>query len=277
MLLRRVVLVLGLLVAGQAIWPVLADAVAVAPHAVFIDHRQRTAEVILQAGDQAEEVTIDLVYGYPASDSAGNVFIQLFETPDSTEPSAAGWIRAFPRRVRLEPNQRQIVRLLGNPPAGLPDREYWTRLIVTARGATLPVAGGDSAVRVGLDLVTRTIISVSYRKGEVQTGVRLTDFRARVEGDSLVAWVGLEREGNAAYLGTAVLSLRDAGGRAVRELDTQIAVYYGLLRRLALPLDGIASGAYTAHFRLTTDRTDLAERHVLPGNGVEQSAGVTVP
>ena len=124
--------------------------------------------------------------------------------------------------------------------------------------------------------MTRTIISVSYRKGDVQTGVRLTDFRATVEGDSLVAWVGLERQGNAAYLGTGTLSLRDAGGRALRTIDTQIAVYFGLERRIVLPLDGVAPGAYTAHFSLTTERSDLADRYVLPGNAVEQSSGVTV-
>ena len=67
---RRVLITLGLLLAGQALWPVLAEAVAVAPHAVFMSHRTRTAEVLLQGGPQAEEITVELEYGYPATDSA---------------------------------------------------------------------------------------------------------------------------------------------------------------------------------------------------------------
>jgi P pilus assembly chaperone PapD len=143
--------------------PLVADAVLVAPHALFIDDRDRSGEVFLvNASDSPEEVTLEFQFGYPATDSAGEVGLTLIPQPDPSEPSAAAWLRAFPRRVRLEPGQRQRVRVVASPPAGLPDGEYWSRLIVTSRAARPPLAaGGDSAVQAGITFELRTITSVT--------------------------------------------------------------------------------------------------------------------
>src|SRR5439155_402381 len=93
------------------------------------------------------------------------------------------------------------------PPAGLPDGEYWARLIISARGGRLPVAGvGDTAaVRVQLNLVVNTNIGLAYRKGPVATGVALSQLRARLVGDSVEVWSRLSRR-----VPPAILSRRSA-------------------------------------------------------------------
>lgn len=269
----RIATILGVLLVGA---PWILHGVLVAPHAVFIDHRTRTGQVVLvNNGDDPEEITIDLVYGYPATDSAGNIAVRLIEHPDPAAPSAAGWIRAFPRRLRLAPGQRQVVRLLASPPPDLADGEHWTRLIVTARGGTIPVASDDSLVQAGVTLVTRTIISVTYRKGEVRTGIAVTDLRFEPTADSLVTWFGLAREGNAAYLGLLRLTLRDATGRAAGEWELPVGVYYTQHRRVAFPLDAVPPGRYTAELLLTTDRPDIEQ--TLPVPPVRRTAAVELP
>ena len=265
---------LALIVAGAALVlsPAFLRAILVAPHAVFMDHRSRTGQVFLvNTGDEPEEVSIELKYGYPATDSAGTVFIRLIDQPDSTEPSAAGWIRAYPRRVVLAPGQRQVVRLLATPPAGLPDGEYWSRIIATSRGSKVAVVGADSGVSAGLSLELRTIISLSYRKGAVHTGVSVTDFRASREGDSLVVWFGAERQGNAAFLGTLSYQLLDAGQHARGEWETPVAVYHPLARRYVFPLDSVPAGRYTVRMNLTTARSDLDQRNILPADPVTRT------
>ena len=84
-------------------------------------------------------------------------------------PSAAGWIEAFPRRMTIPPLQRQTIRLLARPPQGLADGEYWSRLIISAKGGSVPVTGIDSTsnINVGLTLEVRTIIPLIYRKGKL--------------------------------------------------------------------------------------------------------------
>src|SRR5204862_7437145 len=85
----------------------------------------------------------------PISDSLGHFALPTVERPDSTLPSAAAWVQAFPRRLTIAPLERQTVRLLVTPPAGLPDGEYWARLIISARGGKLPLrrAAETAAVR----------------------------------------------------------------------------------------------------------------------------------
>lgn len=243
----------------------LAQSIVVAPHAVFIDHRSRSAVIHLyNPSDEPGEVSISFLFGYPASDSAGNVYIRFVEEPEPGTPSAAGWIRAFPRRLVVAPGQRQAVRLLVQPPADLPDGEYWTRLLVTSRATTPPVAIQDTAVRAGLTLEVRTAIPVTYRKGSLTTGVEITTLESAVEGDSLVLRLGMARKGTAAYLGTLELALRDAAGAVKAEWVQPVAVYYDLLRRITLPVAGLPAGTYNLEVRLDTNRTDIGRELVIP-------------
>jgi P pilus assembly chaperone PapD len=255
-----------------------AQAIVVAPHHVFIDHRTRSGVLYLfNPGDRPEEVTVELVFGYPVSDSAGNVSVQLIEDPSPEEPSAAGWMRAFPRRARVAPGQRQAVRLLAQPPLSLADGEYWTRVVVASRPTEPPVTAADTGVRVGLTLEVRTVIPVTYRKGAVSTGVDVTGLQTAVEGDSVVVRVGMRRLGSAAYLGTMRLALRDTLGVARAEWDQHVAVYHDLLRRASLPVAGLPPGTYNLHLRIDTERSDLEARNVLSAQPLEAIWGVRLP
>jgi hypothetical protein len=264
------------------LWPVVADAVLVAPHALFLGDRARSGQIYLvNQGSTPEEVTIDLQFGYPEADSTGTMRIRLVEEPGADDPSAAAWLRAFPRRVRVGAGERQAVRIQATPPAELPDGEYWSRLIVTSQQAQPPEAiGNDSAVRAGITFALRTITSVTYRKGEVRTGVRLDSLSAFTDTthrDTLVTWIALAREGNAAFLGSLRFELRDGTGTVTREWGTTpIAVYYALWRRFDLPLDGIAPGRYRLHALISTARQDIAPHYILPAAPVADSVAVEV-
>jgi hypothetical protein len=262
-----------------ALWPVVADAVLVAPHALFLSDRSRSGQIYLvNQGNTAEEVIIALQFGYPETDSAGAMRIRLVERPEPGAPSAAEWLRAFPRRVLVEAGQRQAVRIQATPPANLPDGEYWSRLIVTSQAQPPSAAGRDSAVRAGVTFALRTITSITFRKGVVQTGVRLDSLSARLTADSLETWIGLAREGNAAFLGSLRFELRDSTDRVVREWGTTpIAVYYRLLRRFDLPVDSLAPGSYRLFALVSTARQDIAPQHVLPALPIEQSVGIHLP
>lgn len=274
---RRLAAAAALALAALAVWPLVVEAILVAPHAVFMDHRTRTAQVFLvNTGDTPEEVSIDLTYGYPATDSTGTIYIRLLDHPDSTEPSAAGWIKAYPRRAVLAPGQRQVVRLLATPPTGLADGEYWSRIIATSRGSKVAVVSGDSGVSAGLALELRTIISLSYRKGDVRTGLDVTDLRAAQEGDSLVVWLGADRQGNAAFLGTVRYQLVDGGGRVRGEWESPIAVYHPLSRRYVFPIDSATPGRYTLRLDASTARSDLDQRNILPAEPVHRSVELEV-
>lgn len=265
-------------VLALAAWPVLADAVLVAPHALFLSDRSRVGQVeLINQGRGAEEVEIEFAYGYPQTDSTGDMHVELIENPPADAPSAAGWLRAFPRRLRLDPGQRQSVRIQASPPAGLRDGEYWSRMIVTSRPAQAGGVSEDSTINAAIVFQLRTITSVNYRNGTVRTGVRIDSVTATATADTLDAWVSLTRTGNAAFIGSVRLALADSTGTTVRSWDpSPLAVYYGLFRRFQLPLEGLAAGRYTLRVSATTERQDLDPRHVLPVEPVTFSRGVEV-
>ena len=271
---KRSLVILGLLLPSG----LLAQGVAVAPHALHIDHRTRSGAIELyNSGNDPVEVEISTLFGFPATDSAGTIKVRYYED-DSEFPSAAGWIRAFPRRVTVPPQTRQTIRLLAQPPAGLPAGEYWSRLAVASESGRVPVGGiTDTTVKVSLKLRVRTIIAVNYRNGEVHTGARMDSLRAQVVGDSLAVRVDLVREGNAAFLGTLSTTLVDAEGVEVLREDIQVAVYYGLSPRRMLSLADVPPGRYMLVSRLTTERSDLDAAVVLQAEPVADSMRVVIP
>lgn len=260
--------------------PGIIEAVYVSPTAVFLGDRNRSAQITVgNAGDTPEEATIELRFGFPDVDSAGTPYIRFVEDPGPEFNSAADWIRAFPQRVRLEAHSQQVVRLLARPPDSLPEGEYYTRMIVTGRGASIRVNSTDSAVRAGVSLEIRLVTSVTYRKGRVTTGVKIRGVSAEAEGDSLSVWAHMEREGNGAYLGTAEVEVLNPRGTIVRRYATALAVHYPVRRRFSYPLDSLASGDYSVRFRVRTRRPDLesyAPGSVLQAPTVMDSVAVRV-
>jgi P pilus assembly chaperone PapD len=272
----------ALLVALASPASALTQGVLVAPHSVVIDHRTRSGSLSLyNPGEDPAEVTLSTFFGYPVTDSAGDFELRTVERPDPSMPSAAGWVEAFPKRMVLQPKERQTVRLLARPPARLADGEYWARLVVAAKGGTVPVAGADSGsgVTVGLNLEVRTVLPLQYRKGAVATSVRLSRLAAAVEGDSLAVRMRLDRMGTAAFIGTVRGALADSSGATVATFVSPLAVYFDMEPRLtaALPAGRLPSGRYRLRVEITAEREDLAPEVLLPARPVRDSLEIRLP
>jgi P pilus assembly chaperone PapD len=273
------ILVLATVLAPSAL---RAQGVLVAPHAVIMDHRTRSGSLTLyNPGDEATEITISAFFGYPVTDSTGGFELRTIDDPSTSYPSAAKWVDAFPKRMLLGPKQRQTVRLLARPPVGLVDGEYWARLVISAKGGSVPVSGvsDSSGVRVALALEVRTIIPVQYRKGKVATGVRTSALAASVEQDSLAVRLRLDRTGNAAFLGTLRGALVDSSGRVVATVTSPLAVYYDMEPRLTapLPVAGLPAGRYRLKVDVAAQREDLPPELVLVTPPATDSLEVRLP
>jgi hypothetical protein len=259
----------------------VAQGVLVAPHALIVDHAARSGTLTLyNPGTDPVEVEVGTIFGYPASDSVGRLFLHTVEVPPADEPSATAWLEAFPRRMTIAPLQRQTVRVLARPPAGLPDGEYWSRIVIAARAGQVPITGvTDTArIQVGLALEVRTIISFNYRKGPVATTVTLGQVRAEPVGDSLRVRMRLERGGNAAWLGTVRVTLAPAGGTGQpRVTESALAVYHVLEPALSLPRGGLAPGRYRLTVEAVTEREDITAEQLLRASPARGEIEVQLP
>jgi P pilus assembly chaperone PapD len=266
----RLAMALALLAASSS----RAAATTVAPHALFIDHRVRSAALYLHnTNDKPVEIEVELVYGYPRGDGEGGIRVFLEPEPADREPSCAEWIRALPRRVILQPGDRQTVRFLARPPAGLPDGEYWSRVVVTSQPAERdPEATelqGVKGVRVGLTLATRTIVSLNYRKGPVTTGVEVKNLSAVLGERTIILGMDLKRQGDAAWLGQVDAVLLDVEGQEVGRWVQALAVYEDHRRVLQFPFDRPQQlGHYKLSLRYNNERADLPPEGILPSTAV---------
>jgi P pilus assembly protein, chaperone PapD len=257
-----------------------AQGVLVAPTGIFIDSHTRGGSVELyNPGADPVEVSISTAFGYPVSDSLGRITLYLDSAPDSTRPSAAAWVDAYPRRLIMRPRERRTVRLFVRPPANLPDGEYWSRLIVDAKGGQVAVQSpaSSSGIQVGLALEVRTIVGVFYRKGRASTGVEMSGARARVSHDSLTVCARFTRQGSAAFLGAMHATLTDRTGKQVASLSSPLAVYYTLAPCVQATVPALVPGRYVVHLLVDTNRDDLKREALLPITPVRDSLVITVP
>ena len=246
-----------------------ASAVSVSPVALYITDRTRTGTLTLyNPGSRAEEIEVDFGFGYPQSDEEGNVSVPIVESAPEGQPSAVEWLRAFPRRLVLEPGQRQVVRVVVQPPAGLEAGEYWGRVLVRSRGGQPPIEQSEGAVRMQIDVETVVVIALSYRNGEVATGLRVDGATATRSDSTVVGTIDLARTGNAAFIGRVQAEVLDAGGRVLGTSEEVLAVYHTIRRRLAVTVPTNAQGPLRVRFTMDTERDDLPPGAPLPFNGM---------
>jgi P pilus assembly chaperone PapD len=253
--LRTLALAAALSPAGAA----RAHAVTVSPTAVFIDARSPTATLSLyNNGTSPEEVEISFGFGYPSSNADGVLQVQIQDSAAAGEPSVVPWLRAFPRRMQLQPGQRQTLRVMVQAPAGVADGEYWGRVMVRSRGGQPPIESTQGQVHVAVNVETVVATAVLFRKGAVSTGVNVRAATGALAGDSVRLTLDLDRTGNAVYLGRIQARLRDAGGRVLATDEDALALYRSLRRRFTMALPaGAPRAGLSVEYVVDTERPDL--------------------
>lgn len=257
---RPRMLALALVVSTGAISE--ARAVAVSPAALYLDARTRSGMLTLHnPGTLPEEIEIGFAFGYPTTDSTGMVSVHLVDVAPNGEPSLVPYLRAFPRRLRLEPGQRQVVRVLVNPPADLAPGEYWGRITILSRGGQAPVEARQGDVTMQIQLQTQVVAAITYRNGDVSTGVAVPAATAQIDTGAIRVAMDLARQGNAAFLGRVQLALLSPGGQVLSEYREDIAVYRTMRRVLELPLPDRVRDltGHRIRFTVSSERPDLPD------------------
>ena len=236
-----------------------AHAVTVSPTAVYITSRNPSALLtLINTGSRAEEIELSIGFGYPVSDTAGVLRVDIVETAASGEPSLTTYLRVFPRRLVLQPGQRQVVRVMVSMPAGAADGEYWGRVLVKSRGGEPPIEQTQGDVKMQLSLETTFATAVFFHKGDVKTGISVPTATATRLPDGAELTIDLKREGNSAFLGRVRAELVNASGATVAEVEDVVAVYRELRRRFLVRTPApLPAGTYTVRYLVDTERPDL--------------------
>jgi hypothetical protein len=238
--------------------------ISVSPPALFMNSNNRFGTFVVEnKTGEPQEVSITFRFGYPVSDSIGNMSMQYKDSSAEAQYSLAGWIKGFPRKFVLMPGAQQVVRLTIQPPPDLSDGMYWSRIITSSQ----PQAKRIDTVRIGIttqiNIVFEQITTVLYAKGALNTSLEITDpFIVEDSASIRLVWKTVKK-GNAPYFGTAEVKLFDENGSVIDETIETIGIYATMNKKASFDRTKLKPGKYTAEITLVTERNDIASNYII--------------
>jgi hypothetical protein len=238
--------------------------ISVAPPALFMNSNNRFGTFIVEnKSGEPQEVSIRFRFGYPISDSTGNLSMQYDDTLTEARYSLAGWIKGFPRKFVLMPGAQQIVRLTTQPPADLKDGMYWSRIITSAQPQTKRIDTISAGITTQISIVFEQITTVLYGKGTLSTDLEITDPFIVMDSASVrLVWKAIKK-GNAPYFGTAKVKLFDEKGGLIDETSETLGIYATMNKKASFDRTKLKSGKYLAEINFITERTDIATDNII--------------
>ncbi len=242
--------------------------IRVGPTAVYLSDRNRSGVIsIASVAPVPIDVRLDLFYGYITSDTLGSPMIFIDEHDTGNPKSCAPWITINPKRFTLLPGESRAIRFIARPPDGLQDGEYWSRLVIGVEARKdLDDGEGKKSISASQQMNPKTVIPISYRKGECFADIKLTNVFVRPDSAEIHVDVEMMPMGNAAYIGNMSVVIRDQAKKELLSKKIEIAVFSTFRRRFSIPLPRMPKGRYATVITYDTDRPDMGANalHVLP-------------
>lgn len=201
-----VLFVLAVLTVLPPIPAMAANDLLVAPTRLTFEGRTRSTEVILKnIGPRAATYRISLVARRMSPDGD----IVEVDTPNAGEALAEKMVRFAPRRVRLEPNQPQSIRVAIRKPADLADGEYRIHMMFRAipdpDALAPPTETPTEGLAIRLTPIYGVTIPLIVRHGELDSSARIVALERAEEGPRQGLRVRLEQLGSRSVYGELVV------------------------------------------------------------------------
>ncbi len=247
-------LLLVLILANQAM-----AQVSIAPSFVFVDPNNGVGNVFVSNNSvKPYEISVNFVFGYPSSDSDGNLIMNYNDSIAYAQYALDPIIRAFPRSFLLKGGEQRTVRLQIIPKERNKEGFYFTRMKVLARPQTVEVSDtATQEIGTKINFNFEQITAVFYHKGKVTTGLIVKDIDVLQKEGVLELRPRLQRTGTAPFLGSVFAKLKDAQGKIVVETQATTTAYFEEIRRIDLKLDKVIPGIYTLELSFDTHRNDM--------------------
>jgi P pilus assembly chaperone PapD len=256
----------------------LLGQIMLAPSFVFIDESSGVGNLyISNDGTEPQEVAITFKFGYPDSDSAGNLVMNYNDKEAYRQFGLDSVIRAFPRAFVLPGKSHRIVRIQVIPGKIRNDGFYYTRMKVLSKPqapemASEPEEGLSASINLNFEQVT----AVFYRRGKVNTGVVMQKLDISQNEKKLELRPHLQRTGNAPFFGTMAAQLRDDNSKVVAEVHNTTTAYFDVVRRMELDIGNVKPGDYTLELSFESRRNDMQAGDLIQSPRVVHKTKVAV-
>ena len=271
---KKIILLFVFLFLGNSLAQVI-----ISPYILYTDTKNKFGAFTVQnESDQIYEISISFIFGYPVTDSIGNASMQYFEQPDSSMPSIADWIRAFPKKFLLNPKQRQVVRMTVKPPSDIDAGTYWSRIITSATPQSIPIDTLSEGVHAQIKFVLNQITTFLYRVDSAITGIEVKDFYTEVDSSNLNILANLVRTGNSPFFGNVKATILNSQSEVVAEEELSLSNYFGLVKKFQFPLEKFTPGEYKIELEIIlNEKKDFPESKMEPILPIKKYLNFTLP
>lgn len=206
----------------------------VAPTRLVLDGQRGTEVVLNNIGSEPATYRVSLELRRMTSEGR----LVDVTAPTAAETTALEMIAYAPRRVTLQPNQPQSIRVGVRPPENLPDGEYRVHMLFRAipeAKQAAPASAPVEGLSIALTPIYGVTIPVIVRQGQLDAQAAISNARVvNQEGRQAVSF-DLSRSGTRSLYGEVRVVKPGAGEPAV--LARGIAVYPETDRRnVTLPV-----------------------------------------
>jgi len=283
----------------------------VSPHLLVLDPGRRSATLeFSNTGDKTLSANIAIQLGFTYWQNTDTSFFPtpgknlrghdtVIVHPKPSDNYAGDWITGVPEYLVLKPHETKRVTLHINPPASLPDGEYYARIVTmvgsrikraavskdTATAGTLmfPIAGWELPI-------LRDSVRVFYRKGPQSTGIQIVHAEVKIDtSHSPIEDVGahplrmllrVKRTGTAHFEGNievSYLSENHDETFLVGAEGSTISLQRDGIMRWSGETDHLPPGVYHARIRFVGKQDEFPPDQRLPVKPVEVEIPFEVP
>lgn len=220
--------ILSLLFFLLSVSPALAQGdLMVMPKRLVFDGSQRSQEINLaNTGNDTAVYAISFI-NYKMTET-GN--FEQVEKPEGGQRFADTFLRYFPRRVVLAPNEAQTIRVQLTRTGELEPGEYRSHMYFRAVEEESALGEEHSDDAEGISINIKTVFGISIpiiiRHGNPTTTITLDNIQLQKEGETPVLTVDINRAGNMSVYGNlSVVHLSPSGVRTEVGAVKGISVY----------------------------------------------------
>ena len=243
----------------------LYSQILISPYIVYTDEKNKVNNFIVQnESNDNYEVSVSFTFGYPVSDSSGQIVMKYFDNDSSQTYSINDYIRAFPKKFILSPKKRQVIRLTIKAPDTLSHGTYWTRIVTSAVPFTEQVDTSHTGITARIKFVLNQVTTCLYRVGNAESGVKILNYELTPESDKTILTVNLERIGNSPFIGNLIVKVQDEKGNVVKEFSEYIPLYFNLIKKIQIDHADLEKGKkyFLNITAINTEKEDVPESNI---------------
>lgn len=257
---------------------IFSQIVVTPPYVLLRSSKKISSYIVENRSDKTQEITIRFQFGYPFSDSVGNMGMEYHDTTAEKKYSIAENISAFPKRFILQPGQQQTVRLSIHNAQKFTDGIYWARLITRALPQQVFVDSVGAGVTTAINFAFEQITTVAYAAGNLSVSLEAEGKGIMIDSQQVrVLWNAI-KTGNSPFLGTVKYKLFDSRNNQIYDSFETVGIYQTMMKRTDFPIELFQShSSYTVEFTIESERSDIPAEDIVQTKPLIARFNFTLP